>query len=590
MIKKAFYSIIIGIMLAVAFSPAQAADYGRRLTRQERNSICEEMKKIRQENAQSATNENTSLGAGIIPDSVLSSIYNTTQNISDSVSLVMVLGHALTCNAVHANKNNVDMFGITLFTYPNIPVWLCGAVIYFVGFMLTLSVTFYLVDIAFKLGFAVIMLPIGIALWPFPPTKSKLTALISIILKNAGIFMFLGMTVAYAVNLIGQAGGGLEEIFARIDNNETDTVAESFSIDSTHFLVVLFALIYGMKLIGSTIADYVDKFFPDKVFGGSSPIHGSMTQSMDFAKQKVGAPVASWAGDVAKTQTGRLTAGAGKLLTGQYNQQFRKAAHYATHPGQALDKGTQALGRFTGKVAGTTAKIANTAVMGTAGRILLGKNASRELRNRLDRQIDEKIVDNINRRAQKVGHVFNESGAEYDDEKAKEKLQNTVFYKASRQVKNTYDKTLNALNSANKRIDGLRDKWHNRIDRSVDNISRSIDKMVSDNPDDSRLAKMAKSTVKSVLKAPVKAAGRISKIPTGLAAGIAKVPTGAAKVAVKAANIKSWSQAAGNIMINVGEKMQDNKKTPAQLEAEKREREERIRRLREEESKNDYSL
>ena len=156
------------LMLISCFTFAsQAKDYGRRLTLKERNQICDELKATREQNATSEP-RTTSLGGGVIPDSVIANIYNTTRDISDATAFILVLGHALTCNAVNANSFKVTIAGIQLMSVPNIPVWSCGAIIYFFGFMLTLSVTFYLVDIAFKLGFAVIMLPIGVALWPFP--------------------------------------------------------------------------------------------------------------------------------------------------------------------------------------------------------------------------------------------------------------------------------------------------------------------------------------------------------------------------------------------------------------------------------------
>ena len=159
---------------------------------------------IRQKRIQSSISKN-SLGAGIVPDSVLTSIYNTTKLINDKVALLLTLGQSLTCHAVHAGRESVDILGVELFKYPDISVWICGLIIYLVGYMMTISITFYVVDIAFKLGFAIIMLPIGIALWPFPPTKDKLTFLISIILKSAAIFVFLSLTVTYTVTLIDSA-------------------------------------------------------------------------------------------------------------------------------------------------------------------------------------------------------------------------------------------------------------------------------------------------------------------------------------------------------------------------------------------------
>lgn len=401
MIRKIFTLILVSLMLTsgIYTTSAHAADYGRKLSLSERNALCNELKAARQKS--STASKNASVGGGIIPDSALISIYNTTRQISDAMSIVLVLGHALTCNAVHANKNSVTILGVTLFSYPNIPVWLCGAIIYFMGFMMTLSITFYLVDISFKLGFAVIMLPIGVALWPFPPTKDKLPMLIGIILKNAAIFVFLAMTVSYALNLLDQATGGLEDIFRRINNNETDTVSEDFSLASSSFIIIMFALIYGMKLIGSTVEDYAGKFFKDKAFGSSAPMHRSLTQAMDFAKKKAVEPAVSWAHDVALTQAGRLTAGAGRVLNGKAFEDFRGKSL-----GEAAQMVTKRAGASVSRGYSRVAHTANAVAAGTLGSLVLGKNASKNLQEQLDEKIDtgaDKIRNKATQVADNVG-------------------------------------------------------------------------------------------------------------------------------------------------------------------------------------------
>ncbi len=479
MIKKLILLLFLCMCTAVCAPDTWAADnttlslaesldaktnntkYGKRLTSSERDAICERLKSMRNAKLAESTKDkgnasNASIsGGGIIPDAVLNNIYSTIKQISDATALVMVLGHALTCHAVHAEKQSVTILKVTLFSYPNIPVWMCGAIIYFVGFMLTLSVTFYLVDIAFKLGFAVIMLPIGIALWPFPPTKNKLTIIVSIILKNAAIFTFLALTVSYALNLLDKASVGLNETFIGITASNTDIISKRFSLASKNFLIILFALVYGLKLVGSTISDYVDQFFPDKAFGGgksSSPIHGSMTQAMDFAKKKVVAPVASFAKDVAKTQMGRATVGVGKTLSGAYNPQIRKAAqrfknnakqaiHYARHPSEAVHKGAQSTGKLAGDAFNAVSKSASRLLTGTLGRIVLGKQASKDLQNRIDAKIDQK-TDAINKFSGKAAQAISKP-----------------FVKLEKKAREVRDKVVDTAKKVKKKIDNRVEKF-----------------------------------------------------------------------------------------------------------------------------------
>ena len=316
MLDILFFSFFMALsLMSSAVEAKSASDYTKTLSSSERESICNEIRSATFKQAE----ELKSAGGGVIPDSVMQSLYKTTQNISDTASMVLVVGHALMCHATRTLRIHVTIGGIEITTFPHIPVWLCGLVVYFMGFMITLSIVFYLVDIAFKLGFAIILLPIGIALWPFPPTKNKLSMLISVFLKNAAIFIFLALTVSYTLNLLITAMGDLATVLENVDNEQNDSLAENFSFSGKTFLLIVFALAYGMKLIGSAVADYADKFFPDNAFGkgqSASPIHGSMTQAMDFAKKEVVTPVASFAHDVAKTQMGRATVAVGNKVAG----------------------------------------------------------------------------------------------------------------------------------------------------------------------------------------------------------------------------------------------------------------------------------
>lgn len=243
--------------------------------------------------------------ADIISADVINKIMNFTFNLDKTVSTNLVIGHALTCHSINAGAWDLGLFYMV-----NIWIWLCGAAIWFVGFMLTLGICYYLLDISFKLGFAIIALPVVIGLWPFNVTKDKLTLTISIILSSAATFAFLALTTTYALVLIDASLRDLPTLFDAINQGKADWISETFDISGPYFLIIIFAYLYAMKLISSTITDYVDKFFGDGVFGGQSPMHSKMTQATDFAKQKV-TGAASAVGGAVKTQVGK---GAEKVL------------------------------------------------------------------------------------------------------------------------------------------------------------------------------------------------------------------------------------------------------------------------------------
>lgn len=502
-IRNIFLILTVICAVLMLAEPCFANKHEKHLSKSERDSLCEQLKSQSKPTLQGAA----SLGGGIIPDNVLISIYNTTKKISDKTALLLTLGHALTCHAVHAGKNSVDAGPVTFFDYPDFSVWICGAIVYFVGFMMTLSISFYVADIAFKLGFAVIMLPIGFALWPFPVTKDKIAILISIILKNAAIFAFLAITVTYSLSLldaaldaklndeisdsnpvlavifapIKQAAaeqgltwddlGGMEKIFFMITNNVTDIIAKNFTPFSTYFLVIMFAMVYGLKLIGATITDYVDKFFPDKAFGKAAPIHGSMTQGVDFVKKKAVAPIVSYASDVAKTQTGRLVQGTGKLISGKYNDSIRNFVH---NPANV----TSAVAGVVHRFGGNTAKVASGIVTGTIGRVVMGSEASKDLQQRIDNKIDTTVA-NLDLKAEGVAQDLNDKFHELEkarkDKRVARRIQRREKFDNSRMGK--------AYNAAVAKHAELQERYENRLQElqnQRDDIDYDADHKIED--------------------------------------------------------------------------------------------------------------
>lgn len=86
-IKKILYNLLIIVVISgYAFSAAHAADYGRKLSKAERQQLCDEIRT----STINSPERVKSVGGGIIPDSVLLSIFNTTKNISDASSFVLV--------------------------------------------------------------------------------------------------------------------------------------------------------------------------------------------------------------------------------------------------------------------------------------------------------------------------------------------------------------------------------------------------------------------------------------------------------------------------------------------------------------------
>ena len=284
----------------------------------------------------------------IISADVLNKILAFTDGVSKRTSLNMILGNGLMCFSYNAG------FKILSLEIPDIWIWLVGAFVWFVGLFLMMFVSYYLLDIAFKIGFAIMALPIVIGLWPFKVTEEKVFVIFSIILKAAATYAFLSLLVTFGMVMIDQGIGGVDELFQAFEDDNIAYVNNKFSITEAPFLVFCICFLYAIKLIQGN-ETYASKFFPDKTFGHASPMHEKAAQIVANVKQKVTAPV-SLAKDIAVHQTGRvaggivkgagrLVSGVGKAMSGTAGNSQSSAQAGAGNTLKAAGQGTKAAGQ-----------------------------------------------------------------------------------------------------------------------------------------------------------------------------------------------------------------------------------------------------
>lgn len=354
----------------------------------------------------------------IVSSDVMNRIMFFAQNLDKNVSTNLVIGHAMTCWSM-----NGGAWDFSLFKMVNLWLWFCGALIWFVGFMLTLGIGYYLLDISFKLGFAIMALPVVIGLWPFNVTKGKVTAVISIMLKAAGTFVFLALTTTYALAMINVALRDVPTLFAKIEAGDAIWISNTFDLTGPYFLIILFVYLYSMKLILSTVSDYVDKFFKDSVFGGADPMHGKLTQMTDFAEQQAMRPV-KWAGgkasDAVKKQVTEGAAKAGKFVRGLFKgmEAGGKAAQAGGKGLMSAGKGLSATG--LGAIVGVPMMIAGAAAYG-AGK---GAEVAGKVTQKAGKAMQKggKAMKKIGEKMEKAGEKMEKMGnkLKFGDEKAPE--------------------------------------------------------------------------------------------------------------------------------------------------------------------------
>lgn len=316
--------------------------------------------------------------ANLFDNSILTGMARFMHKTYQTLGNVLMIGHALMCYAVKVDYTCV--FFCALLKIPNLSFLIVGAVIYFVGVLMSLSIGMYFLDISFKLGFAVLFMPVSIALWPFPPTKNKFSENLNIIIRNGMLFMLVAVGVSFAVALVsnGLMEGGQQTFWDAIADKKTETLSENFSLFSLHILVVGFSLIFGLKILEASVNNYLNAFFSDPAFGRSSPMHLMATQAVGLVSQNAVKPALSFAKDVASHQTGKAIAGVGngisKLSTAQGRQELASgfknsvqgmkrnlgsATNKMLHPRQAYNQAMQAAGQKANQAiqaAGTAAK------------------------------------------------------------------------------------------------------------------------------------------------------------------------------------------------------------------------------------------
>ncbi len=286
----------------------------------------------------------TNSGYGVISDTTMQNMSNMLDTIYKNLGRVFMLGHGVLC---YATKVAYSCFGVDVpglkpacwIKAPNLSFFICGLAIYITAFMMSVAIGMYFVDICFKLGFAIMYLPIAIALWPFAPTRSKFGEAFGMILHNSLLYAMMSIGLSYAIVLIynGILGdtSNWTNFWSAIEKESSEILAEQFSLSSTRIMVIMFCLIFGFKIIASSVNEYLDYFFSDGLMGGQSPMHYLGTQALGSTAGAAIGSMAGYTSDFIQTQTGRGVEAIGNTLVNFSNGNYGlvgKAAKTITSP------------------------------------------------------------------------------------------------------------------------------------------------------------------------------------------------------------------------------------------------------------------
>ncbi len=296
--------------------------------------------------------------SNIVPKSIMESLLGALRVITNTTAETLVLGKMVMCYADLENGGRWS-FG-KLGSMINLIKWLQGAAIFVIGLMLTMSVAYYFLDISFKLGFAVLAMPIAVGLWPFKKTEDKVKAILSIIIKAAASFAFMALVTTFGMTLVSESLGDLDVLYEKIEvisetssDEELDElnayIDDTLALFSTTFLLMCFTMYYFFNLVKNATSKFTDKFFKDSTFGDSKPMHEGATKATSKAfNGALKVTGLKYGADVIKHQAGKLASKPGQKL------------------GKAMGKATSAVARGAGNVArgaGNTVKAAANSIV-----------------------------------------------------------------------------------------------------------------------------------------------------------------------------------------------------------------------------------
>ena len=357
-ILGAYLAIKIGFKLAIDFVLVPFISWGAEFGSTLAQSIATKLE-VSVVN-QAAAEDMVTSPEGFLPAKFLNDIVTLVSSIDGVTSQHMKLGHMLICHSTHAGS---------WYVMPNFWTMLCGVLIWCAGFFMTLSIVFFLVDISFKLSLSLIALPIVTGLWPFGVTGDRFVACIKIILNAAGILIFLALTTSVAMILVDKAltvnsEGGIAELYKAIEDGDTDLISSKISLMSVGFILLIFSYFYGLKVIGATVNEYVQTFFPDGVLGGQTPMHDRMVGKLAMIKTQANR-IVSFGEDVVKHQASQGLENGARGLGKFVRKSVRKIVKGGSDGGGSGSGGGSG-GGGSGNVAGTGLKAGGKAAS-TAG-------------------------------------------------------------------------------------------------------------------------------------------------------------------------------------------------------------------------------
>lgn len=244
------------------------------------------------------------------------------KDVNKGASEMMKIADMLRCNAIHGKASyttiSIPKTSVGVRVHLVDPHFLfVSLILYVLGFFILMVASFYMFDVAFNVSVTLLILPLGLALWPFGWTRDKLKVMIESIAYYTGIFIFLPLGILIGVKIVtgvaeasfSGAGGDTINLYTAFKDDNTDALSQAFGFWSLGFLKILLCYIVALRVVPLMATEFCSHFFGSSLLG--NPIHDKVAQFSQKLKQATIDRAAKHGMNIVRAQTGNMIKNAG---------------------------------------------------------------------------------------------------------------------------------------------------------------------------------------------------------------------------------------------------------------------------------------
>ncbi|MBR7158659.1 MAG: hypothetical protein IKD08_03135 [Alphaproteobacteria bacterium] len=178
-------------------------------------------------------------------------------NLYNTTAYGLAMSSSILCHAWTAEQS-----GILPVQFPSLKMLFTGVVIWLVCFLLTLLFVFKLIDACFRLGFLLVLLPMLIVAWVFPPTIEFAKKGFYLLLHVVMVFISMAIVLSLAIALVEIAFGGNSETISSstllkeastlqdyFNTNQVYKMNEAIQFSTFNFIIAAICCVFAIKIL-----------------------------------------------------------------------------------------------------------------------------------------------------------------------------------------------------------------------------------------------------------------------------------------------------------------------------------------------------